>query len=133
MLQAYTTNQTVETNDLIAFSHVEAAIDRSATATIGGTEIKLNTPGIYHVTGYVNGTSTAEGEVGVTVLLNGTAMEQTAVNASAAADGNATVPIDTLVSVNQCCPCQSGVTLTFQYTGSAGTVNLANVVVLKVR
>lgn len=133
MLQAYTTNQTVATNDLISFSHVEAAVDRSVTATIGSNEISLNSPGVYHITGYVNGTPTAEGEVGVSVLLNGNAMEQTAVSASAAAEGLATVPIDTLVSVNRCCPCQSASVLTFQYTGAAGTVNLANVVVLKVR
>ena len=133
MLQAYTTNQAVETNDLIAFSHVEAAIDRSATATIGGTEINLNAPGVYHITGFVNGTPTAEGEVGVTVLLNGTVMEQTAVTENALADNYAVVPIDTLVSVNKCCPCQPTTVLTFQYTGVAGTVNLANIVVLKVR
>ena len=133
MLQAYTTNQAVETNDLISFSHVESAIDRTATAAIGSNEIALNAPGIYHVTGFVNGSPTGEGEVGVSVLLNGTVMEQSAVLASAGAAGYAVVPIDTLISVNRCCPCQSATTLNFQYTGAAGTVALANVVVEKVR
>ena len=132
MLQAYTTNQAVETNDLLSFSHVEA-VDSSATAIINGSEIKLNSPGIYHITGYVNGTPTADGEVGVSVLLNGTAMEQTAVTENALADNYAVVPIDTFVSVNRCCPCQGPVVVTIQYTGAAGTVNLANIVVLKVR
>lgn len=68
MTVLYTTNQAVETNDLISFSHVEA-VDSSATALINGTEIKLNAPGIYHLTGYVNASPTADGEVGVTVLL----------------------------------------------------------------
>lgn len=133
MLQAYTTNQAVATNDLIAFSRVEAAVDRSATLPIGGTEITLNAPGIYHITGYVNGTPTADGEVGVSVLLNGDVMEQTTVTANALADNYAVVPIDTLVSVNRCCPCQPTTRISIQYTGAAGTVNLANVVVLKVR
>lgn len=132
MLQAYTTNQAVTTNDLIAFSHVES-VDRSATLPIGGTEIALNAPGIYHITGFVNGTPTADGEVGVSVLLNGDVMEQTSVTANATADNYAVVPIDTLVSVNRCCPCQSAARVSFQYSGAAGTVNLANVVVMKVR
>ena len=132
MLQAYTTNQAVETNDLINFSHVEA-VDSSATAVINGTEIKLNAPGIYHLTGYVNASPTAEGEIGVTVLLNGTAMEQTVLTASALADNYAAVPIDTLISVNRCCPCQGPAVVSIQYSGVAGTVNLANVVVVKVR
>ena len=133
MLQAYTTNQAVATGDIIAFSHVEAAVDRSATLPIGGTEISLNAAGIYHITGYVNASPTADGEVGVTVLLNGTAMEQTAVTENALADNYAVVPIDTFVSVNQCCPCQPTTKISVQYTGVAGTVSLANVVVLKVR
>ena len=132
MLQAYTTNQAVATNDLINFSHVEA-VDSSATAVINGTEIKLNAPGIYHITGYVNASPTAEGEIGVTVLLNGVVMEQTVVTASALADNYAAVPIDTLISVNRCCPCQGPAVVTIQYSGAAGTVNLANIVVLKVR
>ena len=133
MLQAYTTNQAVETNDLISFSHVAAAVERSATATIGGTEISLNTPGIYHITGYVNATPTADGEVGVSVILNGTAMEQTTITENALADNYAVVPIDTLISVNRCCPCQGPAIVTIQYTGAAATVNLANVVALNVR
>jgi hypothetical protein len=132
MLQAYTTNQDVATNDLISFSHVEA-VDSSATAVINGTEIKLNAPGIYHITGYVNASPTADGEIGVTVLLDGTAMEQTAVIENALADNYAVVPIDTLISVNRCCPCQGPDVVTIRYTGVAGTINLANVVVVKVR
>ena len=108
-------------------------MDSSATAVINGTEIKLNAPGIYHLTGYVNASPTAEGEVGVTVLLNGVVMEQTVVTASALADNYAAVPIDTLISVNRCCPCQGPAVVTIQYSGVAGTVNLANVVALKVR
>ena len=133
MLQAYTLNQAVATNDMIAFSHVEAAVDRSATLPIGGTEISLNAAGVYHITGYVNASPTADGEVGVVVLLNGTAMEQTNVTENALADNYAGVPIDTFISVNQCCPCQQNTKVSFQYTGAAGTISLANVVVLKVR
>ena len=133
MLQAYTTNQDVATNDLIAFSHVEAAVDRSATLPIGGTEISLNAAGVYHITGYVNASPTADGEVGVAVLLNGTVMEQTNVTENALADNYAVVPIDTFISVNKFCPCQQTTTVSIQYTGAAGTVSLANVVVLKVR
>ena len=132
MLQAYTLNQDVATNDLISFSHVEA-VDRSATMPVGGTELSLNAAGVYHISGYVNASPTAEGEVGAAVMLNGTVMEQTSVVENALADNYAVVPIDTFISVNQCCPCQQTTKVSIQYTGVAGVVNLANVVVLKVR
>ena len=132
MLQAYTTNLTVTTDEVISFSNVEV-VGRSATASIGGSQISLNESGIYHVTGYLVGAPTAEGNIGVTVLLNGTPMEQTAVSATVGAGEAVSVPIDTLVSVNRCCACQAPVVITFRYTGDAGTVNLANVVAVKVR
>ena len=132
MLQAYSTNLTLATNDLIAFNTVEA-IGRTVTGTAGSSTIMLNAPGVYFINFNASGTTTAEGTFGVQMLKDGVAEPQAQAAVETTAGGEGAVAFSTLISVGRSCCCQDNrVAVTFEYTGGDGT-GLANVVVTKVR
>ena len=132
MLQAYSTNLTLATNDLIAFNTVEA-IGRTVTGTAGSSTIMLNAPGVYFINFNASGTTTAEGTFGVQMLKDGVAEPQAQAAVETTAGGEGAVAFSTLISVGRSCCCQNNrVAVTFEYTGGDGT-GLANVVVTKVR
>ena len=132
MLQAYSTNLTLTTNDLITFNTVEV-IGRTVTGTAGSNTIMLNAPGVYFINFNASGTTTAEGTFGVQMLKDGVAEPQAQAAVETTAGGEGAVAFSTLISVGRSCCCQNNrVALTFEYTGGDGT-GLANVVVTKVR
>lgn len=135
MLQAYTTAATVtgSGSENIAFSKVEFT-DSTATANPGAATIKLNAPGVYMVNFNATGTTTDAGTFGVQMYRDGELVEQATGAATTTAGSAAAISFSTLMSVSACC-CgnNGGATLTFRYTGGAGTISLANVVVVKVR
>lgn len=132
MLQAYSTNLTVATKDLLTFQTVEA-IGRTATASAGGNTIMLNAPGVYYIAFNASGTTTDVGTFGVQMLKDGVAEPQAQSSVSTIAEGNGAVAFSTLISVQKSCCCQNNrVAITFEYTGGDGTA-ITNVVVTKVR
>lgn len=132
MLQAYVTGLSVAEGQDIAFPKVER-IGTTVTGAIGSTTIQLNAPGVYMVSFNATGTTTAAGTFGFQMQRDGVAVPQAQASATTAAGDSAGVAFSTLMSVNRCCQSANGVVLSFRYTGGAGTVNLANVVVTKVR
>lgn len=132
MLQAYTAKYDIAGEGNIPFNDVDI-VGGTVTATSGGTEISLNAHGIYYVAFNATGSTTAAGTFGFQMYRDGSAVIQAQAETDTGAGEEGAVSFSTLMSVSRRCCCQSGVTLAFAYTGSAGTINLANVVITKVR
>lgn len=134
MLQAYATGLAATTGQAVSFPNVER-IGTTVTAAIGSTTVQLNAPGVYMVSFNATGTTTDAGTFGFQMHRDGNAVPQAqaATNTTTTAGENAAVSFQTLMSVNRCCQSANGVVLSFIYTGDAGTIALANVVVTKVR
>lgn len=132
MLQAYATGLAATTGQAVSFPNVER-IGTTVTAAIGSTTVQLNAPGVYMVSFNATGTTTDAGTFGFQMQRDGNAVPQAQAATTTAAGDNAAVSFQTLMSVNRCCQSANGVVLSFIYTGDAGTIALANVVVTKVR
>jgi len=133
MLDTYSQNISVTADTIIPFNTNALRKNCTVMHSDGSTAIKLARPGVYAVYFNATGTTTDAGTFGVQMLSNGTAVPQAVASATTAAGGTANIGFSALVFVNPSCNCVNNSTaLSFQYTGSAGTITNANVLVLKV-
>lgn len=132
MLQAYSENISVTTNENIKFNSISLQTGCTATIAGGSNIINLNRPGIYHIEFNASGTTTDAGTIGAQLQSNGTNVTRAAAAATTTASGTQNIAFSTLISVGNC-PCNGHKSLNIVYTGSAGTLTIANVIVTKIR
>lgn len=133
MLETYSQNLTVTANTTIPFNVNSLKKNCTVTHTEGSTSISLNKAGVYAVYFNAVGTLTDAGTFSAQMLKDGNTVAQAVSGATAGAGETANISFSTLVFVNPSCSCVNNkATLTFSYTGGAGTIANANVIVLKV-
>lgn len=135
MLETNVQNLAVTTNQTIAFGTNALQTGCTATHTAGSTAVSLNHPGIYEVNFNAYGITTAAGAFGAQLAVNGTADSTAASSATtSAASDTAAISFTKLVRVAPSCACVNNAkTLTVVYTGSAGTIDNANLIVTKLK
>ena len=133
MIQAQSTSLAVANGSNLTFNTTNVKTGCAVTQSQDRTEFYLHRPGIYAVEFNACGASTAAGTIGVQLMVNGTAVANTAIQATTGADEPQSISFYTLVPVEAVCRCTGGKKLVVNYTGSTGTLNLANIVITKLR
>ena len=133
MIQVYSKDIAVTPNSNVQFSTV--ALKTGSTVTIEGTaQLNINRSGIYRIefVGY-GASNTDNSTIGVQLVVDGKEVPQAE---STVATSSAILPeqitFTALVPV-KICPCGGSKTVTVLATGTAGTLNLANLTVTKIR
>lgn len=130
MIEAYGTNITAAQNMIVPFANkfqTNCAVVRNNNETF---EVMM--PGIYSVSFHGVATTTAAGNIGFQLLADGNVLPQTVVSATTGAGDTESVSFETNVKVTVA-PMTQKAKLTVQYTGSAGTIDMADIIIRKVR
>ena len=133
MLQVYSEGIAVTPNSNIQFNTV--TLKTGSTVTIrDSTQLNINRSGIYRIefVGY-GASNTDNSTIGVQLVVDGKEVPQaeaTVATSSAILPGQ--IAFVALVPV-KVCPCGGSKTITVLATGTAGTLNLANLTVTKIR
>lgn len=128
IIQSYGTNISVATNDLVPFA--TNAVLNGRVMHDNPTVFNFNKSGIYSLHATLNGSTTDAGTFGAQVLVNGVAQPQSVVSVTSTAGGNTEITLDTLIELRNClCQGVASIPVSVQYTGSAGTLTLANVII----
>lgn len=132
MLQAHSSNIAVTANTNIAFNNTDVETGCVALLSNGGTTVKLNRPGIYRVDFNAYGSSTEAGSIGAQLQVDGVNSKASSAATTSAGSPQA-IGFSTLIKVGRYCPCRNvSKTVNVVYTGSAGTLTLANIIVSKI-
>lgn len=131
MLEANSSTLTVTTNTNIAFTN--KTLQTGVTAVLGedNATVSLNRAGIYRVDFSAYGASTADGTIGAQLYANGNAVSRASSVATTAAGAPQAISFATLISVGNATQGHTA-TLTVRYTGSAGILSNADLVVTKI-
>ena len=135
MLETNVQNLAVTANQTIAFGTNSLQTGCTVTHTAGSTAVSLNKPGIYEVAFNAYGITTAAGAFGAQLAVNGTTDTTAASSATtSAASDTAAISFTKLIRIPPSCACVNNAkTLTVVYTGSAGTIDNANLIVTKLK
>lgn len=133
MIQSYGTNQTVTSNSAITFptDHVRTGI--VVTKSSDGGTFYLNRPGIYMLSFDATGLPTADGDVSAQVKVNGVDIVPAKGSIFTGAGETGEISINTLIMVDRVCACAGGKPVQVVYTGAAGVLATANIVITKIR
>ena len=133
MLQVYSKDIAVTPNSNVQFNTV--ALKTGSTVTMEGTtQLNINRSGIYRIefVGY-GASNTDNGTIGVQLVVDGKEVPQAeATVATSSAILPQQIAFVALVPI-KICPCDGSKTVTVLATGTAGTLNLANLTVTKIR
>lgn len=134
MLETSVQNLAVTANQSIAFNTNDIQTGTTVTHVAGSTSVNLNKTGIYEINFNAYGVTTGAGTFGVQLNVNGTT-DTSAVSSTTTTEGaTAQVAFTKLIRVAPSCACVDNLkTLTIVYTGSAGTISNANLVVTKLK
>lgn len=133
MLQVYSKGIAVTPNSKVQFNTV--ALKTGSTVTMqDSTQLSINRSGIYRIefVGY-GASNTDNGTIGVQLVVDGKEVPQAeATIATSSAILPEQIAFIALVPI-KICPCDGSKTVTVLATGTAGTLNLANLTVTKIR
>ena len=133
MLQVYSKDIAVTPNSKVQFNTV--ALKTGSTVTMEGTtQLNINRSGIYRIefVGY-GASNTDNSTIGVQLVIDGKEVPQAgATVATSSAILPEQIAFVALVPV-KICPCDGSKTVTVLATGTAGTLNLVNLTVTKIR
>ena len=135
MLEAYSTNQTIDNNDIIPFNSV--SLVKGKTAVLNGVStIELNTCGVYEIVLNVSGLPTSDGTVTVNMTKNGVTQNQSVLSiptqvTTSGFSGSITTLVQVSKNNTNCC-CSSPTTIQFVNGGVGITQAETNVVVTKI-
>ena len=129
MLDAYSTNQVVTANNDISLNTVKLQTGR--TVTLNNNTVHLNTHGIYTVSIHATGSTTEGGTLGLQLYTNGQPIERAAATAGTVAGVKVNLAFNTLLTVANSDYSNAGFTI--RNTGSAGTLDVIEAVVTKIR
>lgn len=133
MIQAYSQNLAVVQGSTVPFSNTALKTGCVVTQSLDKGTFYLNRPGIYMVQFNGYGSSTAAGSVGAQLIVDGQNSPMALSQATAAAGSVVPIEFSTLVTVGAVCRCTGGKKLTVNYTGTDGTLTLANIIITKLR
>ena len=133
MIQVYSKDAAVTPNSNVQFNTV--ALKTGSTVTIqDSTQLNINRSGIYRIefAGY-GAANTDNSTIGVQLVVDGKEVPQAeATVATSSAILPEQIAFVALVPL-KICPCGGSKTVTVLATGTAGTLNLANLTVTKIR
>lgn len=133
MIQVYSKGIAITPNNNVRLNTV--ALKTGSTVTMEGTtQLNINRSGIYRIefVGY-GASNTDNGTIGVQLVVDGKEVPQAeATIATSSAILPEQIAFTALVPV-KICPCGGSKTVTVLATGTAGTLNLANLTVTKIR
>ena len=131
MLEANSQTLTVTANTDLTFANINIQTGITAVLDSDKATIRLNRPGIYRVDFTAYGSSTAAGTIGAQLYANDTAVNRASSVAITAAGAPQAIAFSTLVAVGST---MAGKTakLNVKYTGAAGILNNADVIVTKI-
>ena len=129
MLDAYSVNQAVTANNDIPLNTVKLQTGR--TVILSGNTVHLNTPGIYTVSLHATGSTTDGGTLGIQLYTNGQPIERAIATAGTAAGVKVNLAFNTLLTVASSDYSNAGFTI--RNTGSAGTLDVIEAVVTKIK
>lgn len=135
MLEAYSKNKTIATNDILPFDSV--SLVKGCTARLNGvSSIELNKKGVYEITLDVSGTPSEAGVLTINLLKDGVVQSQGSINIPLVATTVSVTPsITTLVSVDRdnAGTCSSSpVTIQFSNAGVGLADANTNIVITKI-
>ena len=131
MLEAYSENVAVTEGQQITFQIVKGN-NRVVTGSNGNSTLYLNAPGNYIVSFDLTATATDAGNIACQMLINGVADSRTAIMQTVGAGETGNISFTVPVTHRTCCCKNGGTALTFGYTGSAGTINIAHATIWRV-
>ena len=131
IVQSYGTNITVATNDIIPFA-TNAVLNGRVTHS-NPTIFNLHKAGVYGLRLVLNGNTTAAGTFSAQVNVGGVVQPQSVVSIASAAGENTEIVIDTLIELSNYANQVASIPVSVQYTGDAGTITLANIIIEKLR
>lgn len=133
MIQVYSKGIAITPNNNVRLNTV--ALKTGSTVTMqDSTQLNINRSGIYRIefVGY-GASNTDNGTIGVQLVVDGKEVPQAeATIATSSAILPEQIAFTALVPV-KICPCGGSKTVTVLATGTAGTLNLANLTVTKIR
>ncbi len=133
MIQTYSQNLAVIQGSTIPFSNTALKTGCVVTQSLDKSTFYLNKPGIYMVQFNGYGSSTVAGSVGAQLIVEGQNSPIALSQATAAVGSVVPIEFSTLVTVGVVCRCAGGKKLTVNYTGTDGTLILANIIITKLR
>lgn len=133
MIQTYSQNLAVIQGSTIPFSNTALKTGCVVTQSLDKSTFYLNKPGIYMVQFNGYGSSTVAGSVGAQLIVEGQNSPIALSQATAAVGSVVPIEFSTLVTVGAVCRCAGGKKLTVNYTGTDGTLILANIIITKLR
>lgn len=132
ILQTYSTNLAVATGDTIALNN-NPVITTSTVERTSATVITIKHSGVYRVSVNTTGTTTAAGAFGVQLMVNNAAAVDAFAKTTTANAGDTTsVSFETLLGVVNANNGIASIPISLQYTGVAGTILVANVIIVKI-
>lgn len=131
MIELYSTNIASTNGMTVPWNGKAAQAGASATLNSDGETISLNRVGTYEVTVNGFGSTTEAGTFGFQLNGNNGAIVRSAASETTTAAGVGSVSFTTLVVVTSSTYGNTA-EITVTYTGGAGTISLANIVVKKV-
>lgn len=135
MLEIFSQNQTINTNELLPFSAV--ALVKGSTAVLSGVNtIQLNQKGVYSVTINISGLPATNGDVSIEMYKDGVLQPQTIIDIPGAItttgiNASKTTLVQVSRNNNPCDCCSSPTTIQFLNLGVGLTGSYSNVVVTK--
>lgn len=133
MIQAYSRNIAVTPNTAIPFNTTKLKTGCVVTQSDDRKTFYLNRAGIYMIEFNGSGASTAGGSVAVQMKVDGIDVEPAVAEITTEANAPSEIAFNTLVSVDRVCACMGGKPLQVMYTGTAGAMPLANIIITKIR
>lgn len=133
MIQATGNNITVTSGNAITFNGTQLRTGCTAVKSADNKTFYLNRKGIYMISFNAYGASTAAGTIGAQLTVNGIGRAEAISTATTAAGAPQAISFQTLVAVPDMCRCAGGLPIAIQYIGSPGTLNLANLIITKLR
>ena len=131
MIEVYTLDQTIAADSPIVFDRRSLQTNNIATMSPDNTKIRIKAPGIYQVSLSASGSPTAAGSFSVQLYADGAAVARANAMSDAAAGVTVSVAFETLVEVKRS-NIGDVAELSIMYTGDAGEITVADLVVAKV-
>ena len=132
MINLYSNNVTSTTNMIMQWNNKSVQRGSSATLDADGQTIRLNEEGVYKVTVNGYGSTTAAGAFGFQLVGDGANIVRAAGGTTTGAGELGNISFATDVAVNKTYGAAAKASIRLVYTGGAGTINLASIIVEKV-
>lgn len=132
MIELYSTDITTTANTIVTWDKKSVQIGNSATLAFDKQTIHLNAPGVYRVHVNAYGSTDAAGTFGFQLQGNGVDIVRGATSQGTGATViDAAVAFETNIRVVNASAYERA-SITLEYTGSAGTLRLVDIIVEKV-